>query len=190
MNKDKLGIFAKIPTLETDRLVMRKMLPRDAADMFEYASRPEVSEYLLWNPHTTQRFTKNYLHFLQSQYGSKNFYDWAVTLRSSEKMIGTCGFTSFDLANNSAEVGYVLSSSYWGQGIAPEALKKVIDFGFRELELHRIYARIMDGNTRSEAVAKKCGMTLEATMRDLLFVKGKYRTIKIYSLLETDHTFL
>lgn len=186
MDKDKLSIFAKIPTLETDRLVLRKMLTRDAADMFEYASRPEVSEYLLWNPHTTQRFTKNYLHFLQSQYGSKNFYDWAVTLRSSEKMIGTCGFTSFDLANNSAEVGYVLSSSYWGQGIAPEALKKVIDFGFRELELHRIYARIMDGNTRSETVAKKCGMTLEATMRDLLYVKGAYRTIKIYSVLETD----
>lgn len=186
MDKDKLSIFAKIPTLETDRLVLRKMLTRDAADMFEYASRPEVSEYLLWNPHTTQRFTKNYLHFLQSQYGSKNFYDWAVTLRSSEKMIGTCGFTSFDLANNSAEVGYVLSSSYWGQGIAPEALKKVIDFGFRVLRLHRIYARIMDGNTRSETVAKKCGMTLEATMRDLLYVKGAYRTIKIYSVLETD----
>lgn len=190
MNKDKLGIFTKIPTLETDRLVLRKMLPCDAADMFEYASRPEVSEYLLWNPHATQRFTKNYLHFLQTQYMTKNFYDWAVTLRSSEKMIGTCGFTSFDLANNSAEVGYVLSSSYWGQGIAPEALKKIIHFGFQELDLHRICARIMDGNSRSESVAKKCGMTHEATMRDLLYVKGIYRTIKIYSILKSDRTFL
>lgn len=63
MDKDKLGIFAKIPTLETERLILRRMKPSDSEDMFEYASRPEVSEYLLWLPHTTQRFTKNYLHF-------------------------------------------------------------------------------------------------------------------------------
>lgn len=186
MDKDKLGIFAKIPTIETPRLVLRKMKPSDSEDMFEYASRPEVSEYLLWLPHATPRYTKNYLHFLQSQYMTKNFYDWAVTVKSTGKMIGTCGFTSFDLSNNSAEVGYVLSSSYWGLGIAPEALKSVIDFGFCELELHRICARIMDGNSRSESVARKCGMTLEATMRDLLYVKGAYRTIKIYSVLESD----
>lgn len=190
MEKDMLSVFTKIPTLETDRLILRRMKPSDAEDMFEYASRPEVSEYLLWLPHTTPRFTKNYLHFLQSQYITKNFYDWAVTIKSTGKMIGTCGFTSFDLTNNAAEVGYVLSSSYWGLGIAPEALKRIIDFGFRELKLHRICARIMDGNVRSEAVAKKCGLIYEAAMRDLLFVKGKYRTIKIYSVLESDRTFL
>ena len=190
MDKDKLGIFAKIPTIETPRLVLRKMKPSDSEDMFEYASRPEVSEYLLLLPHPTPRYTKNYLHFLQSQYMTKNFYDWAVTVKSTGKMIGTCGFTSFDLSNNSAEVGYVLSSSYWGLGIAPEALKSVIDFGFCELELHRICARIMDGNSRSESVARKCGMTLEATMRDLLYVKGAYRTIKIYSVRESDRNLL
>ena len=83
MDKDKLGIFAKIPTLETERLILRRMKPSDSEDMFEYASRPEVSEYLLWLPHTTQRFTKNYLHFLQTQYMTKNFYDWAVTIKST-----------------------------------------------------------------------------------------------------------
>ena len=55
MDKDKLGIFAKIPTIETPRLVLRKMKPSDSEDMFEYASRPEVSEYLLWLPHATPR---------------------------------------------------------------------------------------------------------------------------------------
>ena len=48
----------------------------------------------------------------------------------------------------------------------------------------------MDGNSRSESVARKCGMTLEATMRDLLYVKGAYRTIKIYSVLESDRNLL
>ena len=180
-------VFSKIPTFKTPRLTIRPMRMFDAFDMYEYARLPETTEFLTWSPHPDIEFTKNYLAFVIGKYRAGEFYDWAVVLKGDEnKMIGTCGFTSFDLTNNSAEVGYVLSSSYWGLGIAPEALKKVIDFGFRELRLHRICARIMDGNARSEAVAKKCGLSLEATMRDLLLVKGKYRTIKIYSVLETD----
>ena len=101
-------------------------------------------------------------------------------------MIGTCGFSSFDESNNAAEVGYVLSPDYWRQGIATEALFRVMRFGFEELELHRIYARIMEGNTASEAVARKCGMRHEATLCKALLVKGEYRTIKIYAVLREE----
>ncbi|MBO5023631.1 MAG: GNAT family N-acetyltransferase [Clostridia bacterium] len=186
MNKSKLSVFKKIPTVTTPRLVMRKMLPSDDEDMFEYAKNPAVTRYLLWEEHVSRKFTHSYLKFIQSQYAAGNFYDWALTLAESGKMIGTCGFSSFDTDNNAAEVGYVLSPDHWRKGIATEALLRVMRFGFEELELHRIYARIMDGNTASEAVARKCGMKHEATFRKALLVKGEYRTIKIYAVLREE----
>lgn len=186
MNKSKLSVFKKIPTVETDRLTLRKMLPSDDEDMFEYAKNPAVTRFLLWDAHINRKFTHSYLKFIQSQYSAGNFYDWALTLTESGKMIGTCGFSSFDIDNNAAEVGYVLSPDYWGNGIAAEALSRVMRFGFEELELHRIYARIMDGNAASESVAKKCGMRHEATLESSLFVKGEYRTIKIYAILREE----
>ncbi len=186
MNKSKLSVFKKIPTVTTDRLVMRKMLPSDDEDMFEYAKNPAVTRYLLWEEHVNKKFTHSYLKFIQSQYSAGNFYDWALTLAESGKMIGTCGFSSFDESNNAAEVGYVLSPDHWRKGIATEALLRVMRFGFEELGLHRIYARIMEGNTASEAVARKCGMRHEATFQSSLLVKGEYRTIKIYAILREE----
>ena len=108
--KDKIfNIFSDIPTLECDRLVLRRMKRTDAADMYEYAKEECVTEYLLWNPHESERYTEQYLKYIQGKYRDGEFYDWAVILKSENKMIGTCGFTSIDIDNNSAEVGYVIS---------------------------------------------------------------------------------
>ena len=181
MNEKLLSVFTKIPTLYTERLTLRKLAVSDADDMYEYSKRFEVSKYLLWSPHESRWATKGYLSYLQRQYAKKQFYDWAITLSDSKKMIGTIGFTAFDIENNSAEVGYVLSSDYWGKGIAAEALNKIIDFGFDRLSLHRLEARIMTENLRSKRVAEKCGFVCEAVMRDKLYVKGEYRTIDIFA---------
>ena len=154
--------------------------------MYEYSCREDVTRYLRWSPHPSESYTYKYLTYLQSRYRAGDFYDWAVTLSESGKMIGTCGFSSFDLDNDTAEVGYVLSPDHWHKGIAAEALRKVMGFGFEELSLHRIYARIMEGNEASERVAEKCGMRHEATLKSSLLVKGEYRTIKIYAILREE----
>lgn len=187
MRQELLKIFSHIPTLETERLILRRMTPHDAADMYDYAHRPEVSEYLLWSPHESVKASKNYLSYLQTQYAQRNFYDWAIVLGETGKMIGTVGFSSFDIQNNSAEIGYVLNPDFWHRGIAPEALRAVMEFGFRELSLHRLEVRIMTENEKSKRVAEKCGFSHEATMRDKLLVKGIYRTIDIYSILASEY---
>lgn len=98
-------------------------------------------------------------------------------------MIGTCGFTNFDLENNSAEIGYVLNPNFWGMGFAAEAILRVMGFGFAELRLHRMKAKIMAGNRASCRVAEKCGMRHEATHIDGMRIKGNYETIEEYAIL-------
>ena len=119
-------IFGRIPTIETERLILRKMKPSDSRDMYEYSRLPEVTRYLLWEPHTNPSQTLDYLEYLQTRYRVGDFYDWAVVEKSRGKMIGTCGFTSLDFSNNAAEVGYVLNPAFWGKGLAPEALMRVM----------------------------------------------------------------
>ena len=186
MNKSQLSLFKKIPTVTTERLVMRKMLPSDAPDMYEYAQDPIVTRFLLWDPHVNLKFTQSYLKFIQTQYAAGCFFDWALTLAESGKMIGTCGFASIDLENDTGEIGYVINPDFWGAGYATEALQRVMSFGFGVLGMHRVYVRIMSGNLASERVAKKCGMRHEATLYSSLLVKGEYRTIKIYAILRDE----
>ncbi len=178
--------FSNIPVLTTERLVLRRMKAIDAADMFEYAKLPEVTRFLTWRPHPNVSYTKQYLEYLGSRYAVGDFYDWSVTLKDSGKMIGTCGFTHFDLPNNSAEIGYVLNPVYHGKGYATEAAHAVIRFGFEQLRLHRIEARLMIGNDASYRVMQKLGMKKEGTFRESYFVNGSYRTVTVCSVLRSE----
>ena len=186
MTKDMLCIFTRIPTLETNRLTMRKILPIDCADIYEYSCKPETSRYLLWSPHENLRYTKKYLSFVQNAYRNEAFYDFALVDKESGKMIGTCGFTGFDLQHNSAEIGYVLHPDFWGKGLAKEAVLRLMAFGFAELRLHRLTARIMTQNTASTRVAEKCGMRHEATHIEAMLIKGNYETIDEYAILAKE----
>ena len=187
MEERDLKIFTRIPTLTTERLTLRRILPTDLDDVFAYASNPAVPRYLLWYPHPDKDYTARYLREVDRRYKKAQFYDWAVTLTDSGKMIGTCGFTSFDLPNNSAEVGYVLSSPYWGQGIGPEALRAVITFGFEALYLNRIEAHFMPANNASRRVLEKCMMQPEGVRREAMYAKGRYIDIETYAITEKDY---
>jgi len=181
------NIFSRIPILETDRLVLRRMKIDDAEDMFDYARRADVTKYLTWDCHPNEAYTKDYLRYIQKQYEDGEFYDWAVVDKASGKMIGTCGFTSFDDDNNSAEIGYVLNPDYWGDGFATEAVGEILKFGFRRLNLHRIQAKYMEGNDGSRRVMEKCGLSFEGTLRSSMYIKGNYRTVSICAILRDEY---
>ena len=185
MQQYHLKLFSKIPTLETERLVLRRMMLDDLDDVFEYASQPEVPKYLLWYPHEDKSFTAQYLRIVDKKYKKNEFYDWAVTFNG--KMIGTAGFTSFDVLNNSAQIGYVLNKNYWGKGIASEAARAVITFGFEALGLNRIEAKFIPENNSSRRVLEKCGMKFEGSHHEAIRAKGRYLDIEIYAITRSEY---
>lgn len=182
-----LGLFSSDPKYETERLLIRKLLPRDAKDMYDYASMPETSKYLLWEPHPSLLYTSDLIHFLQKEYLTGKYSDLAIILKESEKMIGTVGFTSFDEKNRVAEVGYVISPHYWHQGIATEALSVILNIAFCEFDVRRVEAKYIPENVYSQAVMKKCGMTYEGTARSKMLIKGVPRDIAYCSILRDEY---
>ena len=188
MKKDLIyRLFSHIPALETDRLTLRGMRVSDAPDMYEYARRPSVTEYLTWEPHASVEETRQYLTYVGQRYRTGDFYDWSVVDKESGHMIGTCGFTSFNCPADSAEIGYVLSPAYQGRGLGTEAVRRVLEFGFEELNLHRIEAHFIQGNDASRRLMERVGMTFEGFARESMKIKGKYRTIGTCAILRSEY---
>ena len=185
MKKSDLKRFINIPTLKTERLVLRKITNKDLLDVFEYASDVRVSEYLLWSPHPDKAYTRAYLSLLSKKYRAGEFYDWGIEYRG--KIIGTCGFTSFSIEHNVGEIGYVLSSKFWGQGIASEAVRAVIKFGFEVLELNRIEAKFMAENEKSHKLLDKLGLVYEGKKKEAVFAKGIYRDVCISAITNNGY---
>ena len=180
-------VFAKTPTFHTKRLILRPMRMFDAFDMYEYARLPETTEFLTWSPHPDIEFTKNYLAFVIGKYRAGEFYDWSVVLKGGEnKMIGTCGFSRIDFSSNVGEIGYVINPEYQNHGYATEAAREILKFGFNTLGFHRIEAKFIEGNNKSLAVMKKCGMIYEGTARGAMLIKGLYRNIGTAAILRDE----
>lgn len=181
--KSKIKSYtSNMPVLETQRLYLKKIDLEHAQDMYEYSKDPEVTKYLTWSVHASVFQTTNYIKTLENQYKAGTFFDWGLIEKQSGKFIGTCGFTSIDTANAKAEIGYVLSRDYWGRGLAAEAAKCVIDFGINNLGIKKYEARFIDGNVKSAAVMKKCGMKFDSIHYNSMYIKGEYKTIQVYSV--------
>lgn len=180
-------IFSNPPRFETKRLLLRRIETGDCEDMFEYSADFDVTKYLTWKPHESSAETKNYIKDVQKKYENGKFFDWGLVYRPNGKFIGTCGFTSVNLIKNSCEVGYVLSKNYWGMGLISEALECVMDYAFGYFGFYKVEARFIDGNENSKKVMLKAGMTFEKTERDLLHVRGEYKTVHTYSISKDSY---
>lgn len=179
-------IFTNLPTLETNRLILRKLTLDDAEDMFEYASDPEVPKYTTWSVHKSITDTKNFLEVIIEEYHNHEVSPWGIIHKADQKLIGACGFVNWLIDDDRAEIGYVLSRKYWRQGYMTEAISAVIDFGFRTMQLNRIEARCRIQNLASAKVMEKLGMKFEGILRQQMFCKGKYHDMKMYSILKGE----
>lgn len=179
--------FRSIPTLETHRLILRKILPEDEDDMYEYSKDPETSKYLLWEPHNSRNFTRAHLKYLQTQYQKAAFFDWALVLKESGKMIGTCGFTEIYEKEKRAEIGYVIAPDYHRQGFAPEALRRVMEYGFETLGLVSLSGRLMEDNKASEKVLLRLGFQKEENRKESIYKRGKKQRIFTYTLIKEEY---
>ena len=106
--------------------------------------------------------------------------------RSSGRLIGGCGLEHIDAADRAAMLGYAMNPRDWGHGYMTEGLRALVSFGFRELELHRIWAHVAVNNARSVAVLERLGFRREGTLVDHQFLHGNWASSHVYAMLSRE----
>jgi len=151
------------PTLYTDRLLLREWTVDDAEAAYQMYGDPEVTRFLGDGkvvPDVAAQWA--WLSERIEHYRSpamKGFGVWAVVERDSQEVIGTVLLKPLVSAtNDEIEIGWHLNRRVWGKGYASEAARRVLEYGFGELHLERIFAVVKPGNDRSVAVARRIGM--------------------------------
>jgi len=178
--------FLDNPTMETDRLILRKISLADEEEIFSYASIPEVSKYVSWECHETIEDTREFINLTLERYSKDEAGEWALVLKNTNRIIGIAGFVQYRKEHKSIEVGYVLARDYWRQGFAAEAVQRLIRFAFTEMSLNRVEAVHFPDNEASGRVMQKVGMTYEGLMREKVFIKGHFQDLKQYAIIKKD----
>lgn len=147
--------------IETQRLILREILPTDLEGMFELDSDKEVHKYLGNNPVIHKEQTIKTIDFIKQQYVAHGIGRWAIIDKKTKDFIGWAGLKFVtDLTNNHVnyyDLGYRLIKRYWGQGIATEAATALLDYAFQELGTDEVYAMADCENAGSNKILEKIG---------------------------------
>ncbi|PSB10955.1 GNAT family N-acetyltransferase [Pleurocapsa sp. CCALA 161] len=147
--------------LETSRLTLRYITSRDAEALMTILGDAEVMRFSIIGIHSSKQI-KQFIEQRLISYLEYGFGLYALVHKQNQELIGYCGFFIQSIEQQKeVEVGYRLAKKYWGQGLATEAAKAVVEYGQQRFNFRRFVCLIEIKNNRSIRVAQKLGMKLE-----------------------------
>lgn len=177
------------PTIETDRLILRRIELKDAQSVFDHwLSDERVTDNLIKGAHKTVSETVERVAVIVNQYDNEQFCYWGIQLKSTGELIAAIDLFNIDSVSENCEVGYSLGYKWWNQGYGTEALKSVLEFGFRHMNIHKISAAHNLDNPASGKIMTKVGMQQEGTIRHMIRnSKNQYKDCGLYGILQEDY---
>jgi ribosomal-protein-alanine N-acetyltransferase len=155
--------------LETDRLVLRHQVLQDLDALWALYCDPEITKYIPDAPRSYEEAKEELEWHMNGHPKYPELGLWATIHKETGKFIGRCGLLPWTIdGQQEVEVAYTIAREYWGQGLATEAARAILDYGFEHLNLSRLVSVIDSENVASQRVAQKIGMTFEKEARDEL----------------------
>jgi len=178
------------PSLETQRLFLTELRGDDEADLFLLFSNPSVVAYYDLDVFREFSQAANLINLFKLRYEEQQGIRWAIRLKSSGQLLGTCGYNSWSSKMRNAVIGYDLLPEFWRQGYTSEAVRAIISAGFAGAlpcgKLHRIQADTVPGNHASELLLLRLGFKEEGIRRECGYWKNKFHDLKCFGLLSSE----
>ncbi len=148
---------------------------------------PEVRKYMRNTFPTSIDDTKNWFK-PREHHEMRDWVVFDIWHKQDKKLIGSGGLNRIDYTNRNANIFVkVGEKDYWGKGVATETARLLFDYAFKELNLHKVYARYHAPNIGSQIVAdKKLGLIKEGVHREEVYIDGKYHDVHYYGVLKKD----
>ncbi len=170
--------------LTTQRLLLRDFVYGDWPAVLAYQQDPRYLRYYPWDSRSEADARAFVAMFVDQQTERpRRRFQLAITLPDSGQLIGTCGIRRKPDNDWEADIGYELSPDFWGQGYAVESARAMVNFGFRELGLHRISSWCIADNAASVRVLRRLGFRQEGRLRSNEYFKRRWWDTMLFGLL-------
>ena len=168
------------PIIKTERLLLRQFIASDLENVYKGLSDPEIIKYYGVSYKTLEE-TKAQMQFFVDLEKEGTGIWWAVCSLDNKTFYGAGGLNSLNKVHKKAEIGFWLLTEFWGQGIMTEVMPIICNYGFDNLELHRIEGLVETDNLTCKKAMKKLDFKLEGTMKDCEVKNGKFISLEIYA---------
>jgi len=178
--------FSPFPELTTGRLLLRALTLADAPGIRQLRSNEEVMKYINRPLTLTVEDAENWIRLILTSLANNEGISWCMSLKETPaEPVGTIGLWRIEKEHYRAEIGYMLEPRLHRQGIMYEAIRAVVDYGFREMKLHSIEGRLDARNIASGRVLEKAGFVKEAYFKENYYMGGSFTDTAVYSILDS-----
>ena len=178
-----------LPTLSSQRLNLCWIDHADVASIYQIYSDSRVARYWPHSPFHHQDDAHIYIESIHQGFANGKLFQWGVSLKGSQKLIGTCTLTDISASQGRAEVGYAIGSEHWGHGYGREAMSTLIKHAFTQLGLRRLEADVDPHNATCLKSLEALGFKREGYLRQRWQIAGELQDSVILGLLRTDCPF-
>ncbi|MEC1668361.1 GNAT family N-acetyltransferase [Bacillus mojavensis] len=182
-------IFTDFPVLESEHLVLKKIEETHLQAVFSIYTNDKVFEYCGIIPkHHIKTIHKMINHF-ERDYQKKSKIKWGIFEKyQGTALVGIIEAMDLDQKVNMITIGYFLGQDYWRKGIATGAVKMLVTFLFKKVNVNRIQAEVMPANEASKKVLLKNNFMREGLIRQASYWAGKgVVDLEIYSILKEGY---
>ncbi len=164
---------------------------QDIPTIHQLVEEPEIYRHQIWGPNSLAATTQFVELCITNQRASpRTHFENVVEDLATGEVIGAIGIRIQDQKARKADIGYWICKDRWGEGLATEATRAVLKFGFTQLNLNRVWATASTKNPASIRVLEKAGMLKEGMLRSDLFIRGEYRDSQLLAVLKNEFPFM
>lgn len=177
----------RFTSLDSARLILRRFTDADLAAFLAYLNDSLVARYQSWESYTEQEAQAAIDSQQNLDPGEPGkWFTFALELKETGALVGHVALSVREDARQQAEIGFTLARSFHGKGLAFEAARRVLDYAFSELGLHRVVAVTDCENANSVALLSRLGMRREGHFIQNIWFKGKWGDEYQYALLREE----
>jgi len=174
------------PLLRGERVFLRPAEKSDVSIFVRWFADADMSSFLGMRAPFSEAMEEQWFARAVENQG-KDHYHFVMCRLDNSQPIGTISLFQVDQTNGTAGVGVSIGEKdLWGQGYGTDAMNALLDFGFGELRLERIWLDVYDFNTRARRSYEKSGFVAEGVQRHAHYSHGKHQDVVLMALLRGD----
>jgi len=174
------------PVIRGERVYLRGSERSDIPTFVRWFNDSETLGFLSMRAPMSEAGEEQWFNDMVAHEG-KDSYHFVMCRLEDDRPIGTIGLFAVDHVNGSAGIGIGIGEKQlWGQGYGTDAMFALLDFGFGELRLERLWLEVYDYNERARRSYEKCGFKLEGTERHAIFKRGEFHDVHLMAILREE----
>lgn len=177
---------ARAPVLGTGRLRLRPFVPEDAGFLCVLLTDERVIPQFGYRMDPSIDAARQILLRWEAELGQGSGIRWVMEDRLQGMPAGFISLKDIHWGHHRCSTGYALLPACWGRGWAGEALDAVVDYGFTQLQLHRVQAEVLPGNSASRNLLIRSGFSYEGVLRGSYLFDGAYRDVGLYGRVRKE----